>query len=392
MKILFYCSEYPPFPTGGIGRVTAIIAEELVSQGHEVHVIGFYKSMNNDFEYSEEKGVKVFRYRLNTFIEQKPFLFQCIRKFRLSKYISQKEIDFVENTIQNHIDKYNIQLLELTDFYPFVLYGPNLKFRKFRVPTILRVHGSSSFVETMSGTGKEYYIENDSRHFNRCDFIIAVSEYSLSYIINNYSISDRIPKSVVYNPIEDSYLKITEDKEDEILFVGKLIRTKGCFSLAHAFNIIAAKYPNIKLSFVGKGDQEGLLNVIDSKYHDRVQFYGYWDREKLVNIIDQCSFACVPTYFENFSMVALEIMARGKTLLFTERTSGTEIVKDGINGFTVDPDNIEDISTKLDILINDTGLRQKFGKNAYNTIKDKFRTSVIISQLVEQYNQISCNN
>ena len=42
MKILFYCNEYPPYPTGGIGSVTKIVAEELVKRGHEIFVVGYY--------------------------------------------------------------------------------------------------------------------------------------------------------------------------------------------------------------------------------------------------------------------------------------------------------------------------------------------------------------
>ena len=42
MNILFYCDEYPPYITGGIGSVTQTVAEYLSSKGHNIYFIGYY--------------------------------------------------------------------------------------------------------------------------------------------------------------------------------------------------------------------------------------------------------------------------------------------------------------------------------------------------------------
>ena len=128
MNLLFYCSEYPPYTTGGIGRVTKIIAEELVSRGHCVHIIGFYSSMKTSYECSDENGVYVFRHKLDSVIENNPLLFRCIRKIGFSRRISQKQVDYVENIINNHIIEHHIDLFELTDLYPFLLLAPKFCF------------------------------------------------------------------------------------------------------------------------------------------------------------------------------------------------------------------------------------------------------------------------
>ena len=266
--------------------------------------------------------------------------------------------------------------------------SPKLCFRKFSAPTVLRVHGSSSFVQSLSGKGKKYYVENDSAHFSRCDAIIAVSKFSLQYIIDNYELPSNIQKCVVYNPIDDKYLNQSSDENSYILFIGKLIETKGCFSLAKAFNIIADKYPNAQLVFVGGGEQDNLKEIINIKYHHRVKFLGYCNREELTDTIDHCSFVCIPSYFENFSMVVLEVMARGKAIIFTERTSGKEIISDGYNGYTVNPEDEYEIATKLELLIRDVELRKRLAKNAYVTIEKSYKASVIVEQLELKYKQL----
>lgn len=386
MRILFYCSEYPPYKSGGIGRVTKIVAEELVKCGHIVHVIGYYSSMRTNYEHSVDNGVEIFRYKLDSVIDSMPFLFRCVRKLGLARHLAQRQIDFIEDKIQEHISNYKMEVLELTDFYPFILYARNLKFRKFSIPTVLRVHGSSSFVQSLSGKGRKYYFENDTRHFRRCDCISAVSSYSLQYVISNYKLPCSIRKEVIYNPIDDRFLcKSPSTNNDYILFVGKLIKTKGCYSLAKAFNTLASDCPTVKLVFAGDGNIDALLNVIEPKYHNRVVFHGYCDTATLTKIIDECAFACIPSYFENFSMVALEIMARQKALIFTTRTSGREIISQGCNGFVVDPDDLSDLSTKMRLLVNDHKLRDSLAFNAYQTIDCKFKSSIIVRQLESLY-------
>ena len=64
MNILFYCAEYPPYKTGGIGSVTKIFAEELVRRGHNVYVMGYYPENKSFPQYSVINGVHIYRLNL----------------------------------------------------------------------------------------------------------------------------------------------------------------------------------------------------------------------------------------------------------------------------------------------------------------------------------------
>ena len=87
-------------------------------------------------------------------------------------------------------------------------------------------------------------------------------------------------------------------------------------------------------------------------------------------------------------MVVLEVMARGKAIIFTERTSGKEIISDGYNGYTVNPEDEYEIATKLELLIRDVELRKRLAKNAYVTIEKSYKASVIVEQLELKYKQL----
>ena len=176
-----------------------------------------------------------------------------------------------------------------------------------------------------------------------------------------------------------------ENDNKTILFIGKITETKGCYSLLKAFNNISLRHPDWRLRLAGNGNIQEAQSLIHPDVIDKVTFVGYCNREKIKQEIDNCSFACIPSYFENFSMVALEVMAREKALVYTERTSGKEIIEDNCNGFIVNPENVKEIEEKCNELIANSQKRKEFAEKAYFTIKDNFLVETITDQLEELY-------
>ena len=175
---------------------------------------------------------------------------------------------------------------------------------------------------------------------------------------------------------------------DNVLFIGKLTETKGCYSLIKAFNLCAEQNPNLNLRLAGKGDEDILKSMIDPRFIERVHFLGYCDRERLKEEIDNCSFACIPSYFESFGMVAIEVMARNRTIIYTDRTAASELIHDSIEGYLVNPDNIGEIADKVNALVSSHGLRDDMADNAYKRVLNKFCASAIVSELVSLYSSL----
>lgn len=389
MNILFYCSEYPPHVTGGIGSATKNVAEELAKRGHNVYVVGYYIFMSSKgILYEKINNVHVYRlnkgYR-NSFLKKK--CFNLLNRTGITNFLIQKEVSYVEDFIQHLIDTKGIDIIEFTDYLDQCLYAKNtLTFKDFNVPCILRIHGCASFLYSLKGKTRKYIQENDQRHFSRCSYVSSVSEYSLRYIEENFDCSCFKTKDVIYNPIEKSFLqRSAHAQSNTILFLGKVTKTKGCYSLLNAFNKISLLYPNWELRIVGNGDIAEAKRYIHPEVIDKVKFLGFCNRDKIKEEIDNCSFACIPTFFENFSMVALEIMAREKALIYTVRTSGKEIIDDNVNGFLVDPENVDEIEKKCVELIINIQKRKELAEKAYITIKNKFLVETIVDKLEKLY-------
>lgn len=388
MNILFHCSEYPILnKSGGIGTATKIVAEELVRRGHKIIVAGYYPAMKEKQRIETINGVYIYMFNFGLHNGKlKSWFVRLLNKYNLVGAIANKELKWYENKLDDLIHQYNIQLLELTDFYSFNNYRTKLKYKYFNIPVVIRAHGCVSFVASFSNHFSQYAFENDKHHFMRANCLCSVSNYSQKYIDDLFKFNHFNNKSVIFNPIEDAFLKHNKSNETKtILFVGKIIETKGAFAVIKAFNLIAKDFPDWKLILIGKGDIEKAKTHIDAEIKANVVFLGFCDRQTIMKEIDNCAFACIPSFFENFSMVPLEIMGRNRAVIYTKRTSGSEIIEDNVDGFLVDPNNISEIYEKMRTLINNVDLRNTFAERGYKKVSSKFNTATIVTELENFY-------
>ncbi len=403
MNILFYCDEYPPVRNGGIGSVVKIVAESLAERGHRVVVAGDYSRFKQeDLKPKEDiNGVKIIRFLSNEYAG-------LSRKFLLLILLFTKtlKLNFVKNKIQTKLVQYNlnitnkklqklisdneIDLIELVDYQDFLVnfVKGEINYHRFSVPTVLRIHGSVSFLRHYKdGHIPDSTLENDKRYFEIVDEICSVSDFAGNFV-REYIIDK--PIKVIYNPIESSFFENTtlESKSRNILFFGKIVKTKGAYDLIQAFNIVAKKNKEINLVLVGTGNLEEAKRYIDDNCRDRVFFKGFMNKRDLLNEIDNSLFCVLPSYYENFSMAALEVLARKKALIYTLRASGRELINDNENGLLVEPTDINVLADKIELLIEDNQLRNTIAQNGYDSCKERFSTDVIISQLERYYQEI----
>lgn len=391
MRILIYCDEYPPAISGGIGSVTKIVAEELVNKGHTVVIVGAYEI--NNFEYiSEINGVKIYRLYYFNFLKYIPFFLKKTIKFFLKKSFILSKIakyDFIkiENTIEKIIDEEKIDCFELTDYIHLLTeVKESVPFKIYKVPTTMRIHGSISFLGINNGTIKKYQLENDIAHFARTQKQSAVSQFSKKFVVENLNQKENLI-DVINNPIEHALIKTNPSfkrTENTILFYGKIISSKGAFQVINAFNIIGKIYEDWNLVLIGSGEIDRAKSLIEPCLRNRVIFKGYISREEVISMVDVSAFCLIPSQFENFSMVALEILARGKALIYTSLTSGPEIVIHGYNGKLVNPYSVEEIVSSAKSLIEDESLTNRLAINGYNSIHN-FNVNLISIDLVNHY-------
>ncbi len=105
-------------------------------------------------------------------------------------------------------------------------------------------------------------------------------------------------------------------------------------------------------------------------FGDRVEFVGECDDETLASTLEQSHVCCVPARYEAFGMVHLEAMEHG-TVPIAGTVGGTgEFVRDGVNGFLVDPDDDQCIANRLESLATDRDRLAALGCAALRTAGD----------------------
>lgn len=83
--------------------------------------------------------------------------------------------------------------------------------------------------------------------------------------------------------------------------------------------------------------------VIFFEYKLKICLVGYVSWFEVMIGICNVEFVVIFFYFENFSMVLLEVMVKWKVLIYIKCILGFEIIVDGMNGLLVELDDIIDL-------------------------------------------------
>lgn len=200
------------------------------------------------------------------------------------------------------------------------------------------------------------------------DVVTAPSKFALDMHLKYGFFKDAkhvvLPLGIELNDIK----KIEKDYETiDILYVGRLVSTKGVQILINAFKQL--EHENIRLHVVGKGpDAEYFKNCMGSD--SMVIFHGFVPDEKLMQFYKKANVTVVPSiWYDNSPVVIYESFMNG-TLVIGSRIGGIpELVKDGYNGFLFEAGNVDELKDKLKYLIENPSELKRLEGGAFESVK-----------------------
>ena len=135
-------------------------------------------------------------------------------------------------------------------------------------------------------------------------------------------------------------------------------------------------------------------NMVPSEYKKRIIFTGIQTNvESLINVFTVgVLLTNLDVHGEGVSNSIMEYMALGKPVIATNGGGTPEIVEDGVNGFLVDNNSIDDFVGKLSIFLDDTGAAKSMGKNGKELIKRKFSLELMTQNFIDLYETILKTN
>lgn len=185
------------------------------------------------------------------------------------------------------------------------------------------------------------------KHFDK---IICVSEFVRADLESRGM--DPAKLVAVPNGIENPPFGPAYGEEDFILFVGRLVNTKGLKYLVKAMPDIGTR-----LIICGGGPEEERLQRQIAKLHleDKVEMAGKVSEEMKIQLLSSCKLFVMPSIFESYGIAVAEAMSYGKAIVATDVGGLPEVVRDA--GRLCRSRDPKDLSEKISSLLDDDNMR-----------------------------------
>jgi glycosyltransferase involved in cell wall biosynthesis len=173
-------------------------------------------------------------------------------------------------------------------------------------------------------------------------------------------------------------------------FIGTILPAKGPHVLIESFNGIQDKnaqlmiYGNLR-SFIGfEHYLPYLKKIIKNK---NIMFMDGFDNRQIASIFQKIDVLVVPSLWLENSPLVIQEAFLAKTPVIASRIGGiTELVLDGVNGLLCDPGDVHGLQEKIERIIDNPDLIQKFKENMpqVKSIEDNAREMEEIYQEIHE--------
>lgn len=226
--------------------------------------------------------------------------------------------------------------------------------------------------------------------------IIAVGEMVRENLTDFFKIPES-QVSVIHNavkPFEGVVQKIStldiEKKEGHILIgnIGRLSEQKGMNYFIDAAEIVTRNHPEARFVIVGDGELKNQLHErVKSKHlQDVFLFLGY--RNDIQNVISQLDFIVLSSLWEGLPLTPIEAYSVGKTVIGTAVDGTQEIIRNGIDGYLIEPRSAAQIAQKIEKLLDQPKIRRKMELQAVQRYQNEFSFEKLKQSYLKLYKEL----
>ncbi len=217
--------------------------------------------------------------------------------------------------------------------------------------------------------------------------IISISKSVEEHVLNRL----KIPKKrshLLLNAIPLKKIEPAQKKNEiNILFVGRLEKQKSISTLIKAFkkNIEHNLEKNLNLNIIGDGSLKLELQklVADLKIKNRVHFKG--EQKNIDVYYAKSDIFVLPSIWEGFGIVILEAF-RAKLAVIASNIEGpAELIKDNYNGLLFEPQNVLELTDKINYLINNKYKREEISEKGFKTFTSEYSINNYVKRLIKLY-------
>ncbi|MDZ4383797.1 MAG: glycosyltransferase family 4 protein, partial [Thermodesulfovibrionia bacterium] len=182
--------------------------------------------------------------------------------------------------------------------------------------------------------------------------------------------------------------------EDTLLIgiVGRLVPIKGHRYFLDAAKIISSQFTvhslQLKFVIVGDGELREELEDYTKKLGiaNYVIFTGF--RHDLLKIYSDLDIVVLTSLNEGTPVSIIEAMASGKPVIATNVGGVSSLVENNINGFLVNPQDVQALSDAIIKLLKDSDLRQKMGREGQSSVFPRYDISQLVKRVDFLYSSL----
>ena len=152
-----------------------------------------------------------------------------------------------------------------------------------------------------------------------------------------------------------------------VLYVGRFVQEKGVHQLLEAYS--GCKEKSLPLCLVGYTGSTSYEAELKEKYESIAMFKEFISGDELNDLYAKSAFVVIPSvWYDNQPNVLLEAFSRGKMVIVPNHGCFTDLVEDGVSGLFYNPNDVADLSNKIEWASNNIEAVNNMGRNAYKRV------------------------
>ncbi|RLF36513.1 MAG: glycosyltransferase family 1 protein [Thermoplasmata archaeon] len=358
MKIAMLGWEYPPFKAGGLATHCYGLTHSLADRD-DVHV-DFFMPKTRHASRSDKKHLRIievgetqiFPYDRPDSKELSGQFFEAVDKYNKLVVAMVKKLVKTEG-------KYD--LIHAHDW--LTMKAAAVLKEDLGIPMVVTVH-STEYDRSGWLYPNQWFIDIEKQGMEKADKVIAVSHFTKRVITEKYGIpSEKV--AVIHNAV---YPIPEGEKQDIVLFLGRLTIQKGAEFFLRAAKKVAEYEPSTRFVVAGTGDMLPRLisQALDLGISDRVIFTGRLTDEEVKHIYGISSVYVMPSVSEPFGITALEAISAGTPTIASKTAGFSEVFNHCLR---VDFWDTDEIANKVISLLRYPPLRKTLVQHGKKEIK-----------------------
>ncbi len=370
MKIGITC--YPTY--GGSGIVATELGKELADRGHEIHFISYALPMrlNSIMANIHFHEVEIPAYPL---FDHPPY----------TLVLATKMAEIAESQGLDLLHCHYAIPHSVSAFLAKSMIHPR------KLPVVTTLHGTDI---TLVGSDRSY-LPITRFSIDHSDGVTAVSHFLKEATLNVIGAESEI--EVIYNfvncdkyrPHENRDLRnhFAPEGEKILIHISNFRPVKRPNNVVDIFARVQQKIPSVLL-MVGDGPERSNAewHVHHVGLDPKVHFLG--KQESVEDLLGISDLLLLPSETESFGLVALEAMACEVPVVASNVGGLPEVVTDGVEGYLVEPRDIERMADRSVSILADEAVRKEMGRRARAKAHLNFCSTKIIARYEEFYQKI----